>query len=504
MRPGKISTPRRVCKPLMSTCIWFAPLFYFWVAMAPVASAQDYTHPRQMNLPPSEFEPPDPTALQLVLPNGLVAYIAEDHTVPLVSMTAFVRAGTADDRNQGAAEVLRRMLQLEGPSTMTRDGFAAALKNMAADYRVTMTAELTEIRLEVPAEDTWGALLLLAETLKLPNISAPALAQLQSQAGRRESASARASGESGPVLYEGSLDAAVRHFKEKLLAGHPYGEKPDAADYAALTVDQVRGFYRRLFVPGNTVLAIAGDFAAEEIRAACAQHFETWQRAPRPPAPAPVRLNLPTARRMFTYNTQTLQGWLVLGHELPPVPLEDEAALQVMNYILGGGHFDTRLFRETRDKRGLTNDDSGFLEPYWFGPGTYTFRTYGRPEVLHLLAELTLREIDRIRSEPVSEEELFVAKNALAEGEFEMWFENGEATARTYALEWLRYRNHQATAGYRSRVRAVTAEDVQAAAQKYLHPNRMQFVLIGPLEKIRQASYPEGTLRLQSIAEWQE
>ncbi|MFQ5631603.1 MAG: M16 family metallopeptidase, partial [bacterium] len=439
---------------------------------------------------------------QIKLENGLVAYIVEDHTAPLVSLTALVHAGSADDSKQGSAETLAYVLQNEGTAGMYAGGFKISLENMAAEYHVKMMQERTEITLNVPAEDTWGALLLLTQTLKDPAISADAIASLLSRTAKQEVASEKATGESGPALYEGSLAATMQRFESILFQGHPYGQKPNTADFSRLTVDDVRGFHRKYFIPNNTVIAISGDFSAQDMQMAFKQNFEDWQSAPVPQRSAAPELPTPGSRRIYTYNSPKLQAWIVLGHELPVVPLADEAALQVMNYIVGGGHFDTRLFRETRDKRGLTNDDSGFLEPRWHGPGSYTFRTYGRPEAVHLLAELTLNEINRIRSEKVDEEELLIAKNALAGGVFEMQFENGHTTARTFAEEWLRFGNHEASAGYRQRIHAVTGEDVLAAAQKYLHPERMQMVLMGPIQKVREATYPEGAMRLQDFGEF--
>ncbi|NIP58875.1 MAG: insulinase family protein, partial [Gemmatimonadetes bacterium] len=221
---------------------------------------------------------------------------------------------------------------------------------------------------------------------------------------------------------------------------------------------------------------------------------------PRAREPAPP-LDPPRGRTVHLYPAEKLQGWIVLGHALPPVPPEERAALEVMNYILGGGHFDTRLFRETRDERGLTNDDSGYLEPYVRGPGTYTFRTYGRPGAVKLLLEITMREIERIRSEPVTEEELFVARGALADGSFADRWAGGTGVARSLALEAFERGGHRASATYRERVRAVTATDVRAAARKYLHPERMTVVIVGPLDEIRAAPPLESERELEAWGE---
>jgi len=295
------------------------------------------------------------------------------------------------------------------------------------------------------------------------------------------------------VLYEGSLAATVKLFEANLFAAHPYSGSYGDDWNADATV-----FYERFVVPTNVVLAVSGDFEDGVMREALTMAFADWSGA-EPllllhPMPA-----LSAERRLLTYPADKLQGWVAIGHELPEVPVEDEAALLVMNYVLGGGHFDTRLFRATRDRRGLTNDDSGFPEQGFRGPGVYTFRTYGRPQVVRLLIQLTFEEIERIRAEPVSEEDLFVARGALADGDYSLWFRNGAATAATYAREWLRYGDHNRTASWQERVRAVTADAVLDAARRYLHPERMQVVVVGPIDAIRSAPALEGEPALEQF-----
>ena len=461
----------------------------------PPSLAQDTTHPRDMNLPATGFARPDPERFRVELDNGLVVYVVEDHTVPLVTFSAFASVGTAHGP-EGAAEVLLRGLQ-QGPAGVGAGDFRRTLEAMVAEYRVAMGAEETEITLNVPAEDAVAALRLLAGVLQTPNLpDLPTLARGPASAARDDRSDV-AAGESGPVPYEGSLDATVGAFRDHLFDGHPYGYQPTADDFAALNRQTFAEFSAAYLSPDNVTLAIAGDFAAAEMREALIEAFASWsaRTAPEPTSFAPVATESP--RRLYLYDVDKLQGWVVLGHELPLVPEEEQAALEVMNYILGGGHFDTRLFRVTRDRRGLTNDDSGFLEPSLHGPGAYTFRTYGRPAVIRLLIELTLREIERIRGALVTEEELFVAQGALVDGTFAAGFFDGNGTARTLAVEWLRDGNHSRSASYPNRVRAVTREQVRAAAQKYLHPDRMNIVVVGPIDEIRAAPPIEGERPLE-------
>jgi zinc protease len=206
--------------------------------------------------------------------------------------------------------------------------------------------------------------------------------------------------------------------------------------------------------------------------------FADWEPRQAPTLQRGQGIDTPP-RATYRYHSDKLQSWIVIGHELPRVSPEDMPALEVMNYILGGGHFDTRLFREARDRRGLTNDASGFLELNVRGPGSYTFRTYGRHDVAQQLIDITFAEIERIRNDLVTEEELEVAQGALTDGAFLMRFESGVAVARTFAMELVLYGGFQHLYDYVRQVRRVSREDVRRAARRYLHPERMAVVVVG-------------------------
>ena len=443
--------------------------------------AQELTHPLEMGLPESRFERPDPADYSVSLDNGLVAYLARADQVPLVTLSAFVRAGTVNDSNQASAEALEAALR-SGPADSSPEDFAAALERMTAEYTVAMHAEWTEVSLNVPTEDLDEALGLFAGILLSPAIGGESI---QAAGSAVQAGAADLTGEDGPAMYEGSLAATVDKFHEILFADHPYGKTPTADELDKLKPANVRVFHDRFFVPANTVLAVAGDINTDAIAGQLEALFGDWaaRKAPEPG----IRPSLtPRKGAQHNFTADKLQTWLVFGHDLPRVPLDDQAALEVMNYILAGGHLWTRMTVETRYKYGHTNDASGFLEDHWYGPGSYTFRSYSRHEVIDDIYRNMMDEVARIRSEPVSDEELFVAKGALTEGNFAVAYDDGYVIARTFALEKLRYGQHERSATYVRRVRAVDADDVLAAARKYLRPGDMQIVLMGqPVDLIR-------------------
>jgi len=449
--------------------------------------AQDYTHPRDMDLPAPSFQRPDAEGLRLELDNELSAYVAEDHRAPLTTLSAFVAAGSAHGE-PGEAAALAAALR-RGPASMSAAGFRAALDDMAAAYTVTLGREETEITMDVPAEDAWRALDLFAAVLQGPAFGAT------STGGPGRTSQAEG------IDWASSIAGAIEAFDNRLYQGHPFGRPPSAADMDAASSGGAQRYHRRYVVPANIVLAVAGDFEAAEARRHIAEAFSGWSGGGRAEAVTFPDVTTSAPRRVLQAEADKLQGWVVIGHEIPIVPRRDQAALDVMNYILGAYHLDSRLFRESRELRGLTNDNSSFLEPGVRGPGSYTFRTSGRPETVRLLVEITFRELEKIRDTRATEVELFVAKGALVEGTYASRYATGLDASRSYAVEWLRDRDHGWSASYPERVRAVTLAQVQAAARKYIHPERMLVSVVGPLEEIEGSPMIESEPQLDAWGE---
>ena len=434
--------------------------------------AQDLTHPRDMKIPKSEFKRPDPAKYQVSLDNGLVAYVAKEDQVPLVSLTAFIKAGKIDGHKEGAAESLAESFLNSGPKNMSPTTFKAALKRMTARYSVTLHNKWTEINLNVPAEDLEEAFELFSAIVKSPNITE---ANIKAAAGK---ATKEIKVDKNGVIIDGSSNVAVSKFHDIILKGNILGKKLVSSDFEDLSTHDVENFYTAYVVADNMTIAISGDINEEAIQKNLKAQFSGLiNKTP------PNRRNVPKIKhqknKQHYFPADKLQTWVVIGHPLAPVAFKDETAFEVMNYILAGGHFWTRMFIETRDKYGLTNDASGYIEDQWDGSGSYSFHTSSRHDVTKQLYDNIMGVIYEIQEGLVSDEELMIAQNALADGVYEMKFKDGNATARSFAIEKLRYGNHERSKSYPARVRSVTKEDVLRAANEYMHPDAFQVILVG-------------------------
>ncbi|MCH8073943.1 MAG: insulinase family protein, partial [Proteobacteria bacterium] len=138
------------------------------------------------------------------------------------------------------------------------------------------------------------------------------------------------------------MNAAVDRFYEIIYKGHPYGRRPTTDNFNALHAEDVANYHAKYFVPGNMTIAVAGAIDLEEITGRLVDLFGDWAAADVPDAkqmPAITR----TRAALHHIPSNKLQSWLVIGHDLPPVPLEEQAALEVMNYIMGAVHLNTRM-----------------------------------------------------------------------------------------------------------------------------------------------------------------
>ncbi|MFZ1806094.1 MAG: pitrilysin family protein [Cyclobacteriaceae bacterium] len=420
----------------------------------------DYQHPTELGLEASNFKMPNPEDYKVTLDNGLTAFLVTGKEVPLVTVTAYIVAGKAFDDKAGVAETLAAILK-SGCSGTFRN-FHQVADDLAAEYTVMMDQEGTSISLNVASEDVAWAMSALSNILQSPCIN--------SQTVSAYKGSGVSNAMNGRSAFDGNLNVTVGLFNLHLYDGHPYTTEVSSAQAAAVSVGEVSAFYKKYFTPSNVSIGIGGDFDRNAVEKLLKDGFGVWSGT------APPTIEMASAispkKQTEEYSADKLQSWYVAGHALPVLSAEEIPALEVMNYVLGGGHFDTRLFKETRDLRGLTNDASGFLTFRQYGPGSYDFRTYGRPEVLAQLEEIVLTEANKIRDEEVSDEELMVAQGALADGVFEEKFQNSHKTAATLAAEFNKYQSFERLSAYSERIRAVTKADVKEAANKYLHPDQ--------------------------------
>jgi zinc protease len=449
----------------------------------------------------SRFVLPDPDAHRVDLGDGLVAFVAEDANTSTVELTALIGASRLDDPEgktglaAGVAYAMRRV-----------DGLTDALYETAATLEITTDNEHTRLQLSLLNDDLERGITLLGDMLRRPPLDDAVLAAYRMAALQ------------APWNENDPRRRPEFELPRILYSDHPAGRTPTTESVAAISVSDLRDFHNRYYVPNNVVLAVSGgldrDAAVEALKSA----LFPWERARVRHPDVPPVTQTATPRKIHVWDVDRLQGWMLVGHLGRLGREEDHAALEVANYILGGngaiwkrvhpelaparaeGHFDARLFVESRGKRGLSNDISSYVPVGFRARGLAYAVTPGRPEAIAYLLKIIDDGWREIRAD-VSDEEVSIAKDALSKGYFQMRYAGAHATALTFAEELLLEGGHEWSEGYVERIQGVTKDEVLAAARKYFRPEELVAVLVGPIDEIRSSEHPLYKAKLEEFGE---
>jgi zinc protease len=244
-----------------------------------------------------------------------------------------------------------------------------------------------------------------------------------------------------------------------------------------------RDFHARVFVPNNAILFASGDLDAVELLDRVGAAFGAWPAREIPDAGPPLPAPTPTARRILVVNRPDLtQTRITLAHEGIARTDPDRIAASLLNEAIGGSGFSSRLMQRVRADAGLTYGvSSGFRLRR--GGGTFTVSTFTRVAEVRRVVDLLLVELERARREPPTGLELEEMR-ALAVGQFALGIETSDAVLSSLVNLNVYGLPEDSLDTYRSRVRAVTAADVERLASKLLHPDRAAIVLVGPAEAL--------------------
>jgi len=427
--------------------------------------------PSDLKYPPLKYEPPDPKAFRLELANGLRGYFQEDHSLPLVNISALINFGglyVAQDK-KGLETVLGETLIKGG--TKTREGsvieeridFLGGSLNFFVGER-TSTLSLTLLGRDL---DEGLALffdvLMNAEFREAPlNLAKARLIEQLRQVNDQPS------------------EVLSREFARVIYGDHPLTWDSNKKSYEGVTRADLKAAQAKYLVPGNIILAASGDFNKAQLKSKINKIVAGWKNK---------NVAIPTFSRQFAapepgvYFIQMPinQGYISLGH----LGLEDTSpdyfALQVMNFILGGGSFTSRITTKVRSNEGLSYNQGSRFEYRWGYPGTFAGYVQTKSSTVGYAISLILDEFNRIRREPVSDAEMETAVNYYLES-FSNFFESPQTTMTTFAgLEMTgKPLNYYKT--YRDNIRAVTKAKVQEVAKAYIHPDRAVIMIVGDFE----------------------
>jgi len=410
-----------------------------------------------------------PEVQRLTLPNGMRLFVLEDHELPLIYVSSRIRVGSIYEPGDkvGLADITGEVMRTGGTTTKTGDELDEELEAIAASVETGIGLNAGYASVSVLKEDIDRGLAILADVLMHPAFREDKiqLAKMQhgSSISRRNDSPSQIAGREFNKLIYGPQSAYARH--------------TEYATIGSITRDDLMAFHKRFYGPNNMMLAVWGDFDAQEMIAKIEKAFAGWQR---------IDLEFPD-KPAVDYDWQSTvnlvnkpdlnQSNIYLGHIGGTMDDPDYFALTVLNQILGGG-FTGRLFKNVRSRQGLAYSVFGRYSSSFDHPGMFYVGCQTKSESTVQAIKAMKAEVRKITEAQVDDEELAVAKDSYLNSFVFNFDSKSEVVGRLMTYEYYGYPADflQKT---KESVEKVTKADILRVARAHLKPETMQILVVG-------------------------
>jgi predicted Zn-dependent peptidase len=430
-----------------------------------VASRSFAALPKELDFPLLKFVPPE--SQRVTLPNGMKLYLLEDHELPVFDVVAIIRTGDIYDPVDkiGLSSLTATTVRTGGTTHRSPEELDETLEFIAGSIGSGIDEENARATLSVMSADIDLGLELFADMLMNPTFREDKveLARNQALEGIRRQ-------------NDDPKQIASRHLYRLLYSPHPYGNQATTKTIRNITREDLIAFHERYYRPSSVFMAVTGDFVSGEIVHKIEKAFAAWK-------PDPVefpKVEVATDSNnvgVFHIEKDLNQTSIWMGHLGLTRTNPDLFPVNVMNYILGGGSFTSRMMSEVRSNRGLAYSVQTLFRrrtlrgPFLAVCGTKSSSTIQAIELMRTLMET-------IRQEPVTDTELDNAKNAIINSFVFAYTSNAQIAEQEMIIDYYGY-PPDFLKTYTDNIAKVTKEDVLRVAQHYLHPERLTIVTVG-------------------------
>jgi zinc protease len=453
-------------------CVVYSLSVFFALATSPVLGATpvDARDPRAMRFEPVQI--PAPKADRVVLENGIVVYLLSDTELPLVTLSAMVRTGSVYEPpdKTGVAELTAAVMRTGGTERMSGDEVDETLEYLAANVSIGIGYESGGAALDILRKDFRRGLAIFADLLRYPAFEAGKLERAKRQA--LESIRRRNDNPAG---------VTARQFRKLLYgADHPFGRESTTATVSRISREDLVNFHRTFFSSRELMLAVSGDFEKQEMLTALQEVFGDWpaKPVPLPVIPPPKTATLDGQTSVFIVPRNLTQTHLRVGQLSVFENDPDYFALALLDNILGGSSFTSRLFRDVRNRQGLAYSVGSALRPGHLIPGALLLHALTKAPTTYQALNSMLEQYNRLREEPVSDLELQLAKDAFLNSFVFSFADAGQIVGRLMELEYYGL-PPDFLQQFRDGVVRLTKEDLLRVARKHLDPSRLIILAVG-------------------------
>ena len=360
-------------------------------------------HYKELTYPPlNEIQAPE--ADRVTLTNGIILYMVEDHSLPLINLRVRIGVGSVDEPGDkiGLAGITGAVMRSGGTASMSGDEIDEEMEGIGASIETGIGRTSGFASMSVLKENLDTALPILVQVLMNPAFPEDKIelqkVQARSSISRRNDDAQSIAGREFSKLIYGAESVFARHSEYSTID--------------AITRDDLAAFHRRYFLPNNVMIGISGDFDAKEMRKTIATAFASWKKGNLDRAKTPTLNYTFDSSVHYVEKSDVNQSSISLGHIGGLRNNPDYFALQVMNDILSGG-FSGRLMKNVRSDQGLAYAVFGRYSANYDYPGIFYVGCMTQSGTTVQAIRSMLREVERMIQEDVSEEELALAKESF-------------------------------------------------------------------------------------------
>ncbi|HWI58371.1 MAG TPA: pitrilysin family protein, partial [Bacillota bacterium] len=447
--------------------------------------------PEKLTYPPLVYSPPVPEKYRVTLKSGPIAYVVPDRELPLVNIVIYVRTGEylEPTGKEGLASLTGYLLAHGGTQSKTAEELEEKLAFLAAQLNAGVGETQGSISLNLLSKDLDKGLEILREILTTPRFQEDKITlrkqqMLQGMKERNDESSSIEGREEGFLAF-GEQFWANRY--------------STADSVTSISRADIEGFHKKWFHPGNFIVAASGDFDRDQMIQKLETLFGQWPFQGEKPSPIPTNTQF-AQRGTYLVDKDVNQGRVTMM--LPGIMRDhpDYFAVMVMNDILGGGGFTSRIMNRVRSDEGLAYDAHSSFPGGIYYPLTFSAGFQSKSRTVPYAASIVLQEMEKMAAEPVRDEELTTSKRGFID-RFPRMFATKAQVANTFAQDEFtgRYaKEPDFWQKYRPRIEAVGKDDVLRVAKKYLTQDKLVILVVGQKDQIL-LGYPDHPVKLTEL-----
>jgi zinc protease len=430
----------------------------------------------ELQYPPlPELVIPEPE--RVVLKNGMIVLLMEDHELPLVSLSAYIKTGSRLEPQDkiGIASLAGAVLRTGGTTKQSGDELDEFLEGKAAMIETAIGGSAGTASMSCLKEDFPAVLEVFGDILRTPAFAPEKLKIAKNQ---MMASIARQNDDPGGIVS--------REFK-KLIYGNrsPYTWVPTYATILSITQKDVARWHETYFHPNRMILGLVGDFQKDEAKALLNMVFGDWTKGPEvKDSQAFIQEHTPVGVFFVEKNDMT-QAKIAMGHQGIRRDHPDYYSLVIVNQILSGS-FGARLFSNIRSKQGLAYDVHGGVGLQWDHPGMAMLSMSTKTQTTGKGIDALISESRKMVSNPPTEDEVANAKASILNSFVFSVDSPSKVLGKYLTYEYYGYPSTWLKI-FRRGIEQVTVSQVRAAAERHLRPQDFAILVVGPREGTKPA-----------------